>query len=90
MAGALGCEVKVSGHREDSLLFGESQGRIVVSLKADHEEELVHCAKLLGVPFFAIGTVKGNEVKINNHNFGSLEILNNLHKNGLTRYFKKS
>jgi phosphoribosylformylglycinamidine synthase len=90
MAGAKGCVVTATGHREDALLFGESQGRIIVSVKPSDAEQLVQCANEHGVPVHQLGKVIGNEVKINNKNFGTLNELSLLHRNGITRYFKKS
>jgi phosphoribosylformylglycinamidine synthase II len=90
MAGAKGCVVTATGHREDALLFGESQGRIIVSVKPSDAEQLVQCANEHRVPVHQLGKVIGNEVKINNKNFGTLNELSLLHRNGITRYFKKS
>ncbi len=61
-ANGLGCDVKL----EDSAksLFGESHGRIVVSLSPAKTEELESICQSFGVNFWEIGMVAGDE-KIN-------------------------
>jgi hypothetical protein len=46
------------------MLFGETQGRIVVSCPALEAVKLVERAKLLGVQAVRIGTVGGGSLKI--------------------------
>src|SRR5262249_49762808 len=46
--------------RLDSLLFGEAQGRIIVSVAAVNAVKVLAQAKLLGVAAVQIGTVGGN------------------------------
>ena len=50
--------------RLDALLFGETQGRIVVSCAALEAVKLVERAKLLGVQAVRIGTVGGESLNI--------------------------
>lgn len=90
MAGGKGCKVNAQGTREDVLLFGESQGRIVVTVKPADLEKLVQSAKSFSVPCHSLGQVAGTEILFNGKNFGSLSTLSELHRNGITRYFKKS
>jgi len=62
----LGAVVRLTGHtiRWDALLFGESQSRIVLSVKADAAEKIVHVAQAMGVPAAKIGTVGGERLVI--------------------------
>ena len=50
--------------RLDALLFGETQGRVVISVKAVDATKVVERAKLMGVPAAKIGTVGGIELSI--------------------------
>jgi len=50
--------------RTDALLFGESQGRIVISTASLDAVKVVERAKLLGVPAMRIGTVGGDQLAI--------------------------
>jgi phosphoribosylformylglycinamidine synthase len=53
-----------SPHRLDSLLFGETQSRVVITCKALDTVKVVERAKLLGVPAARIGTVGGDKLAI--------------------------
>jgi phosphoribosylformylglycinamidine synthase len=50
--------------RLDALLFGESQGRVVITCAALDATKVVERAKILGVPAMRIGTVGGDALKI--------------------------
>ena len=50
--------------RLDALLFGESQGRIVISVAAINAVKVLAQAKILGVPAARIGTVGGEALQI--------------------------
>jgi phosphoribosylformylglycinamidine synthase len=50
--------------RLDALLFGETQGRIVVSCKPADSEGLAAMAKQAGVPFVKLGKVTGSGLQI--------------------------
>ena len=58
--------------RKDAFLFGETQGRIVVSVKKDNEIALVDLLKESAVKFTKLGFVKGKEVKIDGEVVGSI------------------
>jgi phosphoribosylformylglycinamidine synthase len=55
----IGCHIDLAGHADGidliALLFGESQGRAVVSCAPDHTPDLLVRAKTLGVPAQRIG-----------------------------------
>ena len=55
---------RVSPHRLDSLLFGETQSRIVVTCNPLDAVKVVERAKLMGVPAARIGTVGGDKLTI--------------------------
>ena len=54
----------VTDIRADALLFGETQSRIVISVKAIDATKVIERAKILGVTATKIGTVGGNDLKI--------------------------
>ncbi|MBI3510188.1 MAG: phosphoribosylformylglycinamidine synthase subunit PurL [Bacteroidetes bacterium] len=58
--------------RKDAFLFGESQGRVVVSVSAANENKLEMEMKNAGVPFLKLGKVKGKDSVIDGENFGSV------------------
>jgi len=52
--------------RKDAFLFGEGQGRVVVSVKKEHETDFIQLLKNLDVKFTKLGFVAGSEFKIDN------------------------
>jgi phosphoribosylformylglycinamidine synthase len=64
----IGAQIDLSnvsaGTRPDALLFGESQGRVVISVAPIDAVKVLERAKILGVSASRIGTVGGNELKI--------------------------
>jgi phosphoribosylformylglycinamidine synthase len=58
--------------RKDAFLFGETQGRIIVSVSIVN---ILDFEKLLSdskTPYFKLGIVKGSEVIIDSENYGSI------------------
>lgn len=64
--------------RLDAQLFGESQGRIVVSVSADKEPELIEWLALKEVAFSVLGEVSNQEISINGKSFGETASFKNL------------
>jgi phosphoribosylformylglycinamidine synthase subunit PurL len=54
----------VDSLRRDALLFGESQSRVVLSVKPDHAESILNRAWDGGVPAMKVGTVGGDRFVI--------------------------
>ncbi|MBU6401230.1 MAG: phosphoribosylformylglycinamidine synthase II, partial [Verrucomicrobia bacterium] len=54
----------VAGQRLEALLFGESQGRVVISVAPDDAVKVLERARLLGVPAMSLGVVGGPELRI--------------------------
>ena len=50
--------------RQDALLFGETQSRIVITCKPLEAAKVVERLKLMGVPAVPIGTVGGDQLAI--------------------------
>ncbi|MBS0182166.1 MAG: phosphoribosylformylglycinamidine synthase subunit PurL [Nitrospira sp.] len=61
--------------RKDSVLFGESQSRVVVSAKPVHRQAILDHARGFGVPAEVIGTVSGDRLIVDVGNEGSMERL---------------
>jgi phosphoribosylformylglycinamidine synthase subunit PurL len=55
------------GMRADALLFGESQSRIVVSVRREDSPAIQQMAKESGVPCAELGTVGGDRLTIDVH-----------------------
>ncbi|MBK8726325.1 MAG: phosphoribosylformylglycinamidine synthase subunit PurL [Holophagaceae bacterium] len=64
--GGMGCQLMLTrgGLRLDSLLFGESAGRIVVSVSPDGESALKALCETHRVPFAKLGTTGGKRVTV--------------------------
>jgi phosphoribosylformylglycinamidine synthase len=64
--GEMGCQLMLSRHgmRLDSLLFGESASRIVVSVSPDGESALKALCETHRVPFAKLGTTGGPRVTV--------------------------
>jgi phosphoribosylformylglycinamidine synthase II len=71
--------------RKDAFLFGEAQGRVVVTVKKDNEIALVDELKKLNVKFSKLGFTKGNEVKIDGQSFGSISEFKNLYDTSIEK-----
>jgi phosphoribosylformylglycinamidine synthase subunit PurL len=70
----LGFEVQTNKTiRKDACLFGEAQGRAVISVSKDKVPAFEAALKTSAVPFEHIGTVKGHSIVIDGNNFGSVE-----------------
>jgi phosphoribosylformylglycinamidine synthase len=62
---ALGAEIELEASiRPDAWLFGESQSRILVSLKSRHLTRLREIAAARDVPLTVLGSVRGNRLRI--------------------------
>jgi len=80
--------------RRDALLFGESQSRIVLSVRPTHKDQVLQMAQAFSVPAMTIGTVGGDrfviEVEGDGHTAGcridtDIETLNACWANALER-----
>ena len=65
-AGGMGCQLMLSRHglRFDSLLFGESAGRIIVTVSPEGESSLARLASTHRVPLAKIGTTGGTRITL--------------------------
>lgn len=59
--------------RKDAFLFGEAQGRVVVSIKPENQEALVELMATSEVEFSYLGTVNRGDLLIDNASFGTIK-----------------
>jgi phosphoribosylformylglycinamidine synthase len=73
IAGKIGANLEISSAliertsenevvRPDAVLFGETQSRIIVTVKAEKFAELQNMANIINVPFIKLGTVGGDNL----------------------------
>lgn len=72
-------------YRKDAWLFGEAQGRVVLSVASDKKEALEAHFRAAGVPVVQIGTVKGTDMVIDGENFGSVSNSKNSYDNAIAQ-----
>ncbi|MEO9071025.1 MAG: AIR synthase-related protein, partial [Ginsengibacter sp.] len=60
---------QISTIRKDAYWFGEAQGRVVVTIKADKVNEF---EKELKIPFEKLGVVTSGEINIDNESWGNI------------------
>ncbi|MFP4456968.1 MAG: phosphoribosylformylglycinamidine synthase subunit PurL [Clostridia bacterium] len=70
ISGKLGCNININmpNHREDFVLFNESQSRVIVSLDESKVDRLLELAAKFTLPVYKLGKVKKDDfnIKINN------------------------
>jgi len=71
--------------RTDAFLFGEGQGRVVVTVKKENEIALVDELKKLDVKFSKLGFVKGSDVTIDGQPYGSINEFKNLYDTSIEK-----
>ncbi|MGN6553055.1 MAG: phosphoribosylformylglycinamidine synthase subunit PurL [Verrucomicrobiota bacterium] len=87
----IGAKVNLKEFKEsrlDALLFGETQGRVVISTSAVDAGKVLAQAKILGVPAAKIGTVGGSTLQIEAGGYtlsGDLRELHDLWWNSIAR-----
>ncbi|EOR92764.1 Phosphoribosylformylglycinamidine synthase, synthetase subunit [Arcticibacter svalbardensis MN12-7] len=59
--------------RKDAFLFGEAQGRVLVSVKADKEEEFVELMATSEVEFSLLGTVSEGDLLVDGELFATVQ-----------------
>ncbi|MDQ3142847.1 MAG: phosphoribosylformylglycinamidine synthase subunit PurL [Bacteroidota bacterium] len=74
MASLKGFNIKWNNKiRDDIFLFGESQGRISVSIKQELKSSFEQYLNNAQIEFIQLGTVEGEEMKLNGQNFGTIQ-----------------
>lgn len=69
--------------RKDAFLFGESQGRIVVSVSREQREEFVEFMSLNDIEYSYLGEVTSGDIHVDNEDFGKLADYKERHEKAL-------
>lgn len=69
--------------REDAFLFGESQGRVVVSVSEETEEQFIEHMIASNVPFTLLGHVTKGKMMVDDEHYGFITEAKNLFNNAL-------
>jgi phosphoribosylformylglycinamidine synthase len=73
ITGQLGFEIEtVSGQRADGILFGEAQGRVMVTVRPEHAEAFEAMAAQTSVPIHKFGQVSESVVSVDGQDWGSV------------------
>ncbi len=78
-------EQQNSSIRKDAFLFGEAQGRVVVTVKPDN---INNFEKLLNIPFEKLGIVTSGEIFIDKNKWGNIKEWIEKYDNAIGNYFK--
>ncbi len=82
----LGFDITTSADvRKDAFLFGESQGRVVVSVSSSNETNFIDFMLEREVPFSTLGHVTKSELRIDDDSFGFIHDLKKHYENALHR-----
>lgn len=90
MSQQLGFDIDVPAlGRKDGVLFGEGQGRIVITLNPNKKETLEKMCADIGVPLHIIGSVSANnEIKIDGEAWDNIETYTNPYLNSIESKLK--
>lgn len=69
--------------RSDAFLFGESQGRIVVTVSISRETHFIDFMVENKIPFFALGHVTKSEIRVDDVSFGFIADLKKVYDNAI-------
>lgn len=69
--------------RKDAFLFGEAQGRVVVSVNPKNKAAFESLMTQNKMSFECLGTVVKGDISVNGMAFGSIETYKNIHENSL-------
>ena len=78
----------VNNYRKDGFLFGESQGRVVVSVNLDRVAEFEHFC--YDFPCEKIGVVTQNEVMVDGDYWGTIDRWKEAYNNSISNYLSKA
>lgn len=75
--------------REDAFLFGESQGRVVVTVSEEQEEDFIEFMMDSGVAFTLLGHVTKGKLMVDDEHFGFIKESKDLYNNALGKLLEK-
>lgn len=74
--------------REDAFLFGEAQGRVVVTVNEDNEDGFIEFMMNAGVPFTLLGHVTKGKMVIDEEHYGFITEAKALYDNALGKHLE--
>ena len=74
--------------REDAFLFGEGQGRIVVSVSEENEDNFIETMASSTVSFTLLGHVTKGKMMIDDEHFGFIQEAKGLYDNALAKHLE--
>ena len=90
MPNNLGFDITTASEfRTDAFLFGESQGRVVVSMNEDQEDDFVDFMMKEKIPFSLLGHVTKGELRIDDESFGFIKDAKELYDNAIGKIMEK-
>ncbi len=75
--------------REDAFLFGESQGRVLVTVNEDNEEDFIEFMMAASAPFTLLGHVTKGKLMVDDEHFGFVTEAKELFNNALGQRIEK-
>jgi phosphoribosylformylglycinamidine synthase II len=75
--------------RTDAFLFGEAQGRIVVSISAEQQESFVEYMSLNNIDYSYLGDVTSSEILIDNESYGTVAEYKHRYEHSLEEIIEK-
>ncbi|MEM9023063.1 MAG: AIR synthase-related protein, partial [Bacteroidota bacterium] len=86
LAGNLGFDITTPAEiRKDAFLFGEAQGRVVVTVSQDQEEAFTDMISLTDNKFSLLGHITKGELRVDDQSFGFIEEWRSLYEGGLEK-----
>ncbi len=86
LAGNIGCKLTDPGAPRHGMLFGEDQGRYVVTVKRENVKKVTYQVELTGIETRVIGTTGGNTIAIEGAGNVALKALRDLHEGWFDSY----
>lgn len=84
LASGIGFDITAdSGKRIDGFLFGEAQGRIIVSVSPDQLEKFLEMASTSDVDFMKLGETKGSSLIVDGEDFGKIDEYRMVYENAI-------
>ena len=74
--------------REDAFLFGEGQGRVLVSVNEDQEDEFIESMMNSGVNYTLLGHVTKGKMMVDDEHYGFIDEVKELYDNALGKHFE--
>lgn len=87
MPGNLGFDIETDADlRKDAFLFGEAQGRIIVSVKPENQESFIELMATSETDFTLLGEVTSGELLVDESSFGTVTEAKDVYENVLHNY----